>query len=158
MDAIIFDVRFNSGGRISYNLIDMLERKQHGIYVARDGKPEPAPGRAWNKPIMVIMNEHSYSNAEMFPYAIRQRGLGKLVGMPTPGYVIWTSTFSLTNGARCRIPGRGVWRMDGSNMENNGEKPDVQIWMTPDQWLSGKDPQLEKAIELLQAPDTPAGK
>jgi len=157
-DAIIFDVRFNSGGRISDNLIDMLERKQHGIYVARDGKPEPAPGRAWNKPIMVIMNEHSYSNAEMFPYAIRQRGLGKLVGMPTPGYVIWTSTFSLTNGARCRIPGRGVWRMDGSNMENNGEKPDVQVWMTPDQWLSGKDPQLEKAIELLQAPDTPASK
>ena len=159
-DAIIFDVRFNGGGRISDNLIDMLERKQHGIYVARDGQPEPAPGRAWHKPIVVIMNEHSYSNAEMFPYAIRQRGLGKLVGMPTPGYVIWTSSFTLTNGTRCRIPGRGVWRMDGTNMENQGEKPDVQVWMTPDEWLSGKDPQLEKAIELLQtpAPSPAAGK
>jgi C-terminal processing protease CtpA/Prc len=136
----------------------MLERKQHGIYKARDGQPEPAPGLAWNKPIVVIMNEHSYSNAEMFPYAMRQRGLAKLVGMPTPGYVIWTSTFMLTNGTRCRIPGRGVWRMDGTNMENNGEKPDAKVWMTPDEWLTGKDPQLEKAVELLQQPGTTAGK
>ncbi|MBI07817.1 MAG: hypothetical protein CMI30_00535 [Opitutae bacterium] len=157
-DAIIFDVRFNGGGRISDNLIDMLERKQHGIYVPRDGAPEPAPGRAWHKPIVVIMNEHSYSNAEMFPYAIRQRGLGRLVGMPTPGYVIWTSTFTLTNGTRCRIPGRGVWRMDGTNMENQGEKPDLQVWMTPAEWLEGKDPQLEKAIEMLQTPRPTAGK
>ena len=157
-DAIIFDVRFNGGGRISDALIDMLERKQHGIYKARDGGPEPAPGLSWNKPIVVIMNEHSYSNAEMFPYAIRQRGLAKLVGMPTPGYVIWTSTFMLSNGTRCRIPGRGVWRMDGTNMEGNGEKPDIQVWLTPDEWLAGKDPQLEKAIELLQAPESPAGK
>ena len=36
--------------------------------------------------------------------------------------------------------------MDGTNMENNGEKPDVKIWLTPEQWLTGKDPQLEKAI------------
>ena len=157
-DAIIFDVRFNGGGRISDALIDMLERKQHGIYKARDGGPEPAPGLSWNKPIVVIMNEHSYSNAEMFPYAIRQRGLAKLVGMPTPGYVIWTSTFMLSNGTRFRIPGRGVWRMDGTNMEGNGEKPDIQVWLTPDEWLAGKDPQLEKAIELLQAPESPAGK
>lgn len=157
-DAMIFDVRFNGGGRISDNLIDMLERKQHGIYKARDGKHEPAPGRSWNKPIVVLMNEHSFSNAEMFPYAIRQRGLGRLVGMPTPGYVIWTSSFTLTNGTRCRIPGRGVWRMDGTNMENHGEKPDVEVWLTPDEWLAGKDPQLEKAIELLQTPETPVGK
>jgi len=157
-DAIIFDVRFNGGGRISDDLIDMLERKQHGIYRARDGQPEPAPGLAWNKPIVVIMNEHSYSNAEMFPYAMRQRGLAKLVGMPTPGYVIWTSTFMLSNGTRCRIPGRGVWRMDGTNMENNGETPDAEVWMTPEEWLTGKDPQLEKAVELLQQPGTTVGK
>ena len=70
--------------------------------------------------------------------------------MPTPGYVIWTSTFSLTDGTKARIPGRGVFRMDGTNMENQGEKPDVQIWVTPEEWLEGKDPQLEQALKLLE--------
>jgi tricorn protease len=147
--AMIIDVRFNRGGNISDTLINMLERKQHGIYRPRDDDPEPSPNRAWEKPIIVLMNEHSYSNGEMFPYAMRQRGLAKIVGMPTPGYVIWTGTFRLTDGTGARIPSSGVYRMDGSNMENNGEKPDVQIWQTPEEWLAGRDPQLDKAIELL---------
>jgi C-terminal processing protease CtpA/Prc len=148
-EAMIFDVRFNKGGNISDTLIDWLERKPHGIYKSRDRKPEIAPNRAWNKPIIVLMNEHSYSNGEMFPYAMRQRGLAKIVGMPTPGYVIWTSSFTLTDGTRARIPGKGVFRLDETNMENNGEKPDIQIWLTPEEWLSGKDPQLDKAVEML---------
>ena len=149
-DAMIFDVRFNRGGNISDTLIDWLERKPHGIYKSRDREPEIAPSRAWEKPVVVLMNEHSYSNGEMFPYAMRQRKLAQLVGMPTPGYVIWTSTFSLTDGTKARIPGRGVFRMDGTNMENQGEKPDVQIWVTPEEWLEGKDPQLEQALKLLE--------
>ena len=148
-EAMIFDVRNNRGGNISDTLIDWLERKPHGIYKSRDREPEIAPERAWNKPVIVLMNEHSYSNGEMFPYAMRQRGLAKLIGMPTPGYVIWTSSFTLGDGTRARIPGRGVFRMDGTNMENNGEKPDVQVWITPDQWLNQEDPQIDKALELL---------
>jgi Tol biopolymer transport system component/C-terminal processing protease CtpA/Prc len=149
-DAMIFDVRFNNGGNISDTLIDWLERKPHGIYKSRDREPEMAPSKSWNKPIVVLMNEHSYSNGEMFPYAMRERGLAKLVGMPTPGYVIWTSSFTLTDGTKARIPGRGVFRLDGSNMENIGEKPDFQLWITPDQWLKNEDPQLAKAIDLLR--------
>jgi tricorn protease len=148
-NAMIFDVRFNKGGNISDTLIDWLERKPHGIYKSRDRAPEIAPNQAWDKPIIVLMNEHSYSNGEMFPYAMRQRQLAQVVGMPTPGYVIWTSSFSLADGTKARIPGKGVFRMDGTNMENNGEKPDVQVWLTPEEWLTGKDPQLQKAIEML---------
>ncbi len=148
-EAMIFDVRFNRGGNISDTLIDWLERKPHGIYKSRDREPQVAPSTAWDKPVIVLMNEHSYSNGEMFPYAMRQRKLARLIGMPTPGYVIWTSSFSLTDGTKARIPGRGVFRMDGTNMENNGEKPDVRVWMTPEEWLTGKDPQLQKAIDLL---------
>jgi tricorn protease len=47
------------------------------------------------------------------------------------------------------MPGSGVFRMDGSNMENNGERPDVQVWLSPEDWLAGRDPQLDKAIEML---------
>ncbi|MGY8650303.1 MAG: S41 family peptidase [Verrucomicrobiia bacterium] len=154
-DAMILDVRNNRGGNISDTLIDWLERKPHGIYQSRDQSPEVAPDRVWNKRVIVLMNEHSYSNGEMFPYAMRQRGLAeKLVGIATPGYVIWTSGFSLPGGYKARIPGKAVYRMDGSNMENNGEKPDVRVWMTPDEWNVGKDPQLDKALQLLQSKPT----
>ncbi|MBI5772226.1 MAG: PD40 domain-containing protein [Verrucomicrobia bacterium] len=149
-EAMILDVRFNRGGNISDTLIDWLERKQHGWSRPRDAAAEPAPARAWEKPVIVLMNEHSYSNGEMFPYAMRQRGLARLVGMPTPGYVIWTTEFRLVDGTGARMPGGGVFRMDGTNMENHGEKPDIQIWLTPDDWVAGRDPQLDKALELLK--------
>jgi tricorn protease len=148
-EAMIMDVRFNRGGNISDTLIDWLERKPHGYYRTRDGSPEPSPSRAWNKPVVVLMNEHSYSNAEMFPYAMRERGLAKLVGMPTPGYVIWTSSLGLVDGTSARMPQSGVFRLDGTPQENIGEKPDFQIPLTPDDWLANRDPQLDKAIELL---------
>jgi tricorn protease len=149
-DAMVIDVRFNRGGNISDTLIDWLERKQHGYFRPRDGAPEPSPSRAWEKPIVVLMNEHSYSNGEMFPNAMRQRGLARLVGMPTPGYVIWTSGFRLVEGTGARMPQSGVYRLDGSNMEDLGEKPDVQLWLTPEDWLNDRDPQLDKAIEMLK--------
>lgn len=147
--AMIIDVRFNGGGNISDSLIDRLERRPHGYYQPRDGLPEPAPGTAFNKPIIVLMNEHSMSNAEMFPCAMRTRGLAKLVGMPTPGYVIWTWGLPLVDGTSARMPGSGVYRLDGTPMENLGEKPDVRVPMTIEDWMAKRDPQLDKALELL---------
>ena len=149
--AMIIDVRFNRGGNISDTLINMLERRQHGYTHGRDDVPEPSPSRAWDKPVIVLMNEHSYSNGEMFPYAMRQRGLAKLVGLPTPGYVIWTSTLRLGDGTGARMPQAGVYRLDGTNQENIGERPDYLVPLTPADWLANRDPQLDKAIELLTA-------
>ncbi len=149
-EALVIDVRFNRGGNISDTLIDWLERKQHAWFQPRDGKPEPGPSRAWDKPVIVLMNEHSYSNGEMFPDAMRTRGLAKLVGMPTPGYVIWTTGMRLVDGTSARMPQSGVYRLDGTPMENLGEQPDVRVPMSPDDWLNERDPQLEKAIELLK--------
>ena len=148
-EAMIIDVRFNSGGNISDTLIDWIERKPHGYFRPRDARPEKAPYHAWEKRSVVLMNEHSYSNGEMFPNAMRTRGLAQLVGMPTPGYVIWTSEMRLVDGTGARMPQSGVFRIDGSNMENNGEQPDVRVPMSPEDWLAGRDPQLDKGIELL---------
>ena len=123
--------------------------RPYATFVPRDGYPEPGPSRGWNKPIVVLMNENSFSNAEMFPYDMRATGLAKLVGMPTPGYVIWTSGFELVDGTSARMPGSGVYRKDGSPMEDMGEVPDVRVPMSNEEWLANKDPQLEKAVELL---------
>jgi Tol biopolymer transport system component len=148
-EGMIIDVRFNSGGNISDTLIDWIERKPHGYFRPRDAEPEKAPRNTWEKRCVVLMNEHSYSNGEMFPSAMRTRGLATLVGMPTPGYVIWTSEMRLVDGTGARMPGSGVFRLDGTNMENRGEQPDVRVPMSPDDYLAGRDPQLDKAIEIL---------
>ena len=157
-EGMIIDVRFNAGGNISDTLIDWIERKPHGFFRPRDAKPEKAPYNSWEKRCMVLMNEHSYSNGEMFPAAMRARGLATLIGMPTPGYVIWTSELRLVDGTGARMPGSGVFRIDGSNMENNGEKPDVRVPMSPEDWLAERDPQLDKAIELLDEKSATAEK
>lgn len=148
-EAMILDVRFNSGGNISDTLIDWIERKPHGYFRPRDAAPETAPNRAWEKKCVVLMNEHSYSNGEMFPAAMRARNLAQLVGRPTPGYVIWTSELRLVDGTGARMPGSGVFRLDGSNFENGGERPDFDVALTPEDWLAHRDPQLDKAVELL---------
>jgi C-terminal processing protease CtpA/Prc/Tol biopolymer transport system component len=157
-EAMIIDVRFNSGGNIADTLIDWLERKPFGYLRVRDADKVPSPRQSWDKPIVVLMNEHSYSNGEIFPYAMRARGLAKLVGMPTPGYVIWTYPLKLVDGTGARMPESGFYRLDGTPQENNGERPDIQVPLSPDDWVAGRDPQLEKAIELLTAPpaSTPA--
>ncbi len=149
-DAMIIDVRFNGGGNISDTLIDWLERKPHGYYRYRDSFVQNAPSdRLWDKPIIVLMHENSFSNAEMFPYAMKARGLATLVGMPTPGYVIWTWGSRLVDGTSIRMPMGAVYRLDGSPMENIGQQPDIKVPWPNEDFLSGKDPQLERAIQEI---------
>jgi tricorn protease len=148
-EAMIIDVRFNRGGNIADTLIDWIERKPHGWVRPRDAAPEATPYRVWEKKCVVLMNEHSYSNGEIFPSAMRTRGLATLVGMPTPGYVIWTFDQSLVDGTGARLPLTGSYRLDGSNQENIGEYPDHLVPLTPEDWLAGRDPQLDKAVELI---------
>ncbi|MEN6521576.1 MAG: S41 family peptidase [Armatimonadota bacterium] len=147
--AMIIDVRNNGGGNISDTLIDWLERKPYGFRCSRDSKPTEIPKRAWELPIVVLINEKSKSNAEMFPYAMRERGLAKLVGMPTPGYVISTLDLPLVDGTSARMPMMGVYRLDGTPQENIGEKPDFTVPLTDEDWLAGRDPQVDKAIQVL---------
>jgi tricorn protease len=118
-------------------------------YVLRDEEAMRGPGQVLNMPIVVMMDESSFSNAEMFPEAMRTRKLAKLVGRRTSGYVIYTNGFPLIDGTNARMPGTGVYRMDGRNMENDGVFPDFDVEFLPEQFLRGEDPQLDKAISVL---------
>lgn len=147
--GLIIDVRNNGGGNTSDRIIDILERRQNSFYQPRDESPIKGPGQTWEMPIVVMHAESSFSNAEMFPYAMRARKLAKLVGKPTPGYVIYTYGLPLVDGTSARMPSTGVFRMDGSPLENMGEEPDFEVEISPEQYFAGQDPQLDKAIEVL---------
>lgn len=153
-DAMIIDVRENGGGNIGDTLISWLRFKPYATNTPRGGYTVPAPileGRQpWNKPIVVLMGDSSYSNAEMFPYGMRATGLAKLVGEPTPGYVIWTYGLPLVDGTSARMPFQGVYRTDGTPLENIGERPDFLVPWSTSEYFAGRDPQLEKALSLLK--------
>jgi tricorn protease len=101
--------------------------------------------------MVVMQNERSASDAEMFPDGFRSLGLGKIVGVPTYGAVIGTGSYRLLDGGAIRTPSFGVYTAKGANMENYGVPPDVYVDNLPTDFLAGRDAQIEKAIEVLKA-------
>ena len=150
--ALIIDERFNGGGGIDQELLEILnQRKAYQRTRSRDSLDVNRPGQAFFGPMVVLQNERSASDAEMFPDGFRALGLGKLVGLPTSGQVIGTGAFTLLDGSSIRTPGSGVFTAKGENMENYGVPPDVTVDNTPADFLAGHDRQIEKAIEVLRS-------
>jgi tricorn protease len=150
--ALIIDQRFNGGGGIDQELLEILnQRKKYESYRGRDSVEIPRPVQAFFGPMAVLQNERSASNAEMFPEGFRTLGLGKVIGVPTYGAVIGTGSFRLLDGSTIRTPSFGVFTARGQNFENYGVPPDVLVDNTPEDFLTGHDRQVEKAIEVLRA-------
>ena len=149
--ALIIDQRFNGGGGIDQELLQILnQRNQYQRTRGRDSVEVARPVQAFYGPMVVLQNERSASDAEMFPDGFRRLGLGKLVGMPTMGAVIGTGAYTLLDGAQLRTPGSGVNTASGDNMENYVVQPDVLVDNGPADFAAGHDRQIEKAIEVLR--------
>jgi tricorn protease len=114
------------------------------------GFEQPRPQNFYG-PMVVMQNERSASDAEMFPAGFKALGLGKVVGVPTMGAVIGTGSYTLLDGSAIRTPGSGVWLATGQLMENYGVPPDILVDNTPNDFVKGRDAQIEKAVEVLRA-------
>ena len=96
------------------------------------------------------MNEDCYSNGSGFPWVYRELGIGKLIGTPVAGTAtsVWWETLmdrSLVFG----IPQVGKKDMKGQYMENQELLPDIEVYNTPEDYINGRDPQLEAAIREM---------
>jgi tricorn protease len=149
--ALIIDQRFNGGGGIDQELLAILSGRRYQYTIGRDATMQMARPQNFYGPMVVMQNERSASDAEMFPQGFKDLGLGKTVGVPTMGAVIGTGSYTLLDGSSIRTPGSGVWTARGENMENFGSQPDVYIDNTPADFAKGRDMQIEKAIETLKA-------
>lgn len=150
--ALIVDERFNGGGGIDQELLEILnQRKKYEFYRGRNSVMVSRPVQAFFGPMAVLQNERSASNAEMFPEGFRTLGLGKVIGVPTYGAVIGTGSYRLLDGSSIRTPSYGVFTAKGQNFENYGVPPDVLVDNTPADFLAGRDRQIEKAVEVLRA-------
>ncbi|HEV3438835.1 MAG TPA: S41 family peptidase, partial [Gemmata sp.] len=151
-DAIVIDVRYNGGGFTHDQVLNYLAGKEHTYFRQRDGGEGlvmRSYDRKWTKPLVVMTNNRSYSDAEIFPNAFRTLGLGKIVGQATGGFVIGTYSTKLIDGSTFRLPRTGVFTTKGVNMEKQGVIPDVAVEITPEDWTKGIDTQILKAVEVV---------
>lgn len=155
-EGIVVDVRFNGGGNIDQELIDILERQPYQFWNPRWGDPAwgRRPRQAIAGPKVMLINHRSGSDAEVTPLGFQQLGLGSLVGNPTAGAVIATGSYGLLHGGSIRTPGSLVVTWDptqpynqGVNLENLGVAPDVWVENSPEDVLSGYDRELLAAVE-----------
>jgi tricorn protease len=154
-EGLIIDVRENGGGFTTDHLLTALTQPVHAITVPRGGQPGYPQDRkvyaTWNKPIVVLCNQNSFSDAEIFVHAIKTLHRGPVVGVPTAGGVLGTTSVPIMDIGRLRMPYRGWFLLsNGEDMELNGAVPDYVVWPRPDEMSQGKDEQLAKAIEVLQ--------
>jgi tricorn protease len=157
-DAIIIDVRYNGGGNIDYRIIDLLERRPYQITKERNMSPIERPDDGFYGEVVVLINEYSFSDAEVFPSAVKERGLGTLIGVPTLGYCIAVNSHPLIDGGQIRKTFIGIWELStGRMIESRGVEPDILVESPPEMEKAGRDVQLEKAVEFLMGRigDTP---
>jgi tricorn protease len=149
-EALIIDQRFNPGGGIDQELLEILSQRQYQYTKARDSVQATRPQQGFFGPMVVMENERSTSDAEVFPDGFRTLGLGKVVGKTTYGAVIGTGAYRLLDGSTIRTPATGLWNVKGYNLENYGVPPDVEVDNTPEDYLAGRDAQLERAVQVLR--------
>src|SRR5262249_2826953 len=121
---LIIDQRFNPGGNIDQELLEIIGQRQYQYTKLRDSVQVRRPLRGFFGPKAVLENERSTSDAEVFPDGFRTLKLGKVVGVTTYGAVIGTGAYSLLDGSSIRTPSSGLWNVNGTNLENYGVPPD----------------------------------
>ncbi len=150
--GMIIDQRHNGGGITSDYFVELLARAPTYAYLFRDGDDLPVPvnGRSDGTTVLMI-NEENGSAAETFALMFQLAKLGPIVGMTTYGGVIGPyaprPVPRLIDGGRVSIPSRAAYTPDGRWVENDGVHPDISVDIMPQDWLAGRDPQLDTAIQ-----------
>ncbi len=151
--GLIVDVRYNRGGHVSPLLLEKLARKRVGYDIPRYGPPVPYPPESVAGPIVALTNQFAGSDGDIFSHCFKLYKLGPLVGKRTWGGVIGINPYHrLVDGTLTTQPEFSFWFIDvGWAVENHGTDPDYEVDIAPHDAQAGRDPQLEKALELITA-------
>ncbi len=150
-EGLIVDIRDNGGGHVSELILEKLSRKQMGYDISRWGSVSPYPSHSVAGPVVAITNEYAGSDGDIFSHNFKQMGIGTLIGKRTWGGVIGIHPrLTLADGTFTSQPEYAFYMKDvGWSVENYGTDPDIDIDVTPQDYVNGRDPQLDKAIEVI---------
>jgi len=153
--GVVVDARFNGGGYIGTFILDILARRSVLLSTFRDRPPIDAGyyhgNRVLNKPTILVINEGSGSNTEMFAESYRRLGLGKVVGRPSAGAVIGTLNYRLIDDTVLRLPRIKIATPEGEDLEGTGRTVDIDVSLPLGEWAHGIDRQLDAAVAALLA-------
>jgi C-terminal processing protease CtpA/Prc len=154
-DGVVIDIRNNNGGFVNVYAIDVFARRGYLTMTPRGYPSAPARTqlgqRALEAPTILLTNQHSLSDAEDFTEGYRTLKLGKVVGEPTSGWIIYTWNVSLIDGSSFRLPRMKITANDGQVMELNPRQVDIPVSRALGESLAGRDSQLDTAVrELLK--------
>ncbi len=151
--AVIVDERFNAGGQLADYYIEALRRPFAAYWAPRHGADWITPGAAVYGPKVMIIDENAGSGGDLLPWMFRKYGMGKLIGKRTWGGLVGVGGYpALMDGGTITAPHFAIWTTEqGWVVENEGVPPDIDIEQKPADLAAGRDPQLEKAIEVILA-------
>ena len=149
--GLVVDTRFNGGGDLVADLAMFLSGKRFFEYTSDSRSSGFEPNFRWTKPSISLANEANYSDGHCYAYTVKALGLGKLVGMPTPGTCTFAGWEMLQDGSiRWGVPPVGVKdSTTGKYLENSQTEPDIQVRNTYEVVAKGRDEQLEAAVAAL---------
>ena len=152
-EGVIVDERYNGGGNIPDFFTEKLRRLLLSYIAGRDTKDIPWPPTAIHGPKVMIVNELAGSGGDAFPWFFRREKIGPIVGTRTWGGLVGINNVQpLRDGGFVTAPSFGAWSTDNGGewiIEQHGVDPDYVVPQRPDLVVNGHDPQLEKAIELV---------
>ena len=149
--ALIIDDRGNGGGFVSPFITDRLARQLVFFEMSRNTVGTPSPEMHMG-PKVLLINQYSASDGDIFPYRFRQNKLGTIIGKRTWGGVVGiNASLPFLDGGYLEKPEFGPYASNGSNfvVEGHGIDPDILIENDPARQYAGIDDQLNKAIEVI---------
>ena len=149
--AIIIDERYNGGGQLADYYIDILKRPYQSSWNFRYGKDYKAPNASIQGPKVMLINEGAGSGGDYLPWMFRKFGLGTIIGTRTWGGLVGITGYpEFIDGGSVTAPNLAFWtEEEGFGVENVGVAPDIEVEQWPKLIIEGRDPQLEKAIEVI---------
>ena len=157
--GVVLDIRNNNGGFVNGYVLDIFTRRNYLMMTPRDLFPVPSRQalgqRALGLPTVLVTNESTLSDSEDFTEGYRALGVGKVVGEPTAGWIIFTGGEKLIDGSVVRLPGTRIRDLRGQDMEMHPRPVDVAVQRPLGETEAGTDAQLEAAVSILLG-STPA--
>jgi tricorn protease len=152
-EGLVVDDRHNGGGNVSQMVLERLSRELLMCTFGRTTGYRPYPQALFHGHLVCLLNETSASDGDIFPAMFRRAGLGKLVGKRSWGGIIGiTNRGMLLDGGTVNVPEFGNTEPgDAWTIEGHGVDPDIVVENDVTALLAGRDPQLEKGIEILLA-------
>ena len=148
---MIVDERWNGGGFIQPWFVDTLARKMKAGIQQRNAQ-DVADAVAIEGPKVMLINQYAGSGGDFFPWMFKQAKLGPLIGKRTWGGLVGISGGApLVDGGSVTAPQFSIYNRETGEIiaENTGVDPDIDVDLRPDMVAIGRDPQLEKAVEVL---------